>query len=105
MKTRTRNTGINIRVTPEEKRLFIRRAHACRLSLSEYLRQLANGHAPRELPTKSVDILCEEIGMLIQELDHDDDRFRDFLTGMLRDLRRLYYEDPAHGDHEDMAGS
>ena len=105
MKTRTRNTGINIRVTPEEKRLFTRRARACRLSLSEYLRQLANGHAPRELPTKSVDMLCEEIEMLIQEFDHGDPRFKDFLRDMLRDMRRLYYEDPSHGNHEDLAGS
>ena len=107
MNNRKRNTGINIRVTPEEKRLYQRRARACRLSLSEYLRQLANGHNPRELPTKSVDRLCEEIEMLIQEFDYDhtDERFKEFLSDMLRDVRRLYYEDTAHGDNEDLARS
>ena len=105
MKNRTRNIGINIRVTPEEKRLFQRRARACRLSLSEYLRQLANGHAPRELPTRSLDILCEQISVLIHEFDHGDDRFKDILIETLSDMRRLFYEDPSHGNHEDMAGS
>ena len=105
MKNRMRTTGINIRVTPEEKRLFQRYARACRLSLSEYLRQLANGYAPRELPTQSVDSICEDLDSLIREFDHDDEEFRGFLVRMLTDLRRLYYEDPTHGDHKDLAGS
>ena len=107
MYQRKRNTGINIRVTPEEKKLFQRRAKACRLSLSEYLRQLANGHSPRERPTKSVDRLCDEIEMIIQEFDHNhtDEHFMRFLTCQLNDLHRLYYGDDSHGDHEDLAGS
>ena len=104
MPNRQRNIGINIRVTPEEKKRFTRLAGRCRLSLSEYLRQLANGYTPRELPTESVDWLCDQIEILMQEYDHEDEAFKAELSSRLDELRRLYYEDPNHGDHEDLAG-
>ena len=104
MPNRQRNIGINIRVTPEEKKRFTRLAGRCRLSLSEYLRQLANGYTPRELPTESVDWLCDQIEILMQEYDHEDEAFKAELRARLDELRRLYYEDPNHGDHKDLAG-
>ena len=104
MPNRQRNIGVNIRVTPEEKKRFTRLAGRCRLSLPEYLRQLANGYTPRELPTESVDWLCDQIEILMQEYDHEDEAFKAELSSRLDELRRLYYEDPNHGDHEDLAG-
>ena len=104
MPNRTRTAGINISVTPEEKKRYTRLAGRCRLSLSEYLRQLANGYTPRELPTESVDWLCDQIEILMQEYDHEDEAFKAELSSRLDELRRLYYEDPNHGDHEDLAG-
>ena len=103
MPNRKRTTGINIRVTPEEKKRYARLARRCRLSLSEYLRQVANGYAPRELPTESVDWLCDQIEILIQEYDHEDEVFKAELSARLDELRRLYYEKPNHGDNQNLA--
>jgi hypothetical protein len=46
---RQRTYGINIRGTAQEKNRIERRAKKCGLSVSEYLRQLAGGHAPQDL--------------------------------------------------------
>ena len=47
---RTRETHINIRTTLQEKLQFERKAQKCGLSLSAYLRMLANGHEPKSVP-------------------------------------------------------
>ena len=49
---RTRNTHINIRVTPNEKKQLKRKAKICGLSVSEYLRQSGLGYEPQSAPTK-----------------------------------------------------
>ena len=46
---RKRTYGINIRVTAQEKTRIERRAKKCGLTVSEYLRQLAQGREPQEL--------------------------------------------------------
>lgn len=51
---RKRNKGINIRVTDKEKKKIEFRANICNLSTSEYLRKLALGFEPRELPRKNI---------------------------------------------------
>jgi len=43
---RKRTFGINIRVTEQEKKRIEKYAKKCKLSISEYLRQLANGYTP-----------------------------------------------------------
>jgi len=43
---RNRTFGINIRVTEQEKKRIEKYAKKCKLSVSEYLRQLANGYEP-----------------------------------------------------------
>lgn len=55
MTNRKRNVGINIRVTPEEKKKIERNAKKCRLNLSEYLRQIAMKVVPKELPAKEIE--------------------------------------------------
>ena len=57
MVKRKRTSVINLRVTPQEKDRIEHYAKKCRLSVSEYLRQLANGYAPRELPTELIEDL------------------------------------------------
>ena len=54
MTNRQRNLGINIRVTPEEKQKIERNARKCRLSVSEYLRQIAMKVEPKELPSEKI---------------------------------------------------
>ena len=51
---RNRNKGINIRVTEKEKKKIEFRADICNLSTSEYLRKLALGFEPRELPREKI---------------------------------------------------
>ena len=51
---RKRNKGINIRVTEREKKKIEFRADICNLSTSEYLRKLALGFEPRELPKDGI---------------------------------------------------
>ncbi len=51
---RKRSVGINVRVSPTEKKRVTMLAKKCRLSLSEYLRQRAldyepDGHLPKEV--------------------------------------------------------
>lgn len=54
MPNRQRNLGINIRVTPQEKKKIERNAKKCRLTVSEYLRQLAMTKEPKELPSEKM---------------------------------------------------
>jgi len=49
---RNRNTHINVRTTPLEKARFELNAERCGLSVSEFLRKLANGYKPPPAPTK-----------------------------------------------------
>ena len=54
MANRKRNLGINIRVTAGEKKRIERNAKKCRLNVSEYLRQIALGLEPKELPSDEI---------------------------------------------------
>ena len=47
----TRNVQLNIRVTPEEKKLFEQAATRCGLTLSQYIRMRLRNQTPRPLPT------------------------------------------------------
>lgn len=47
---RNRTIAIHFRVTAQEKKKLTRLAEKCGLSLSEYLRQTAIGHKPKETP-------------------------------------------------------
>ena len=54
MANRQRNLGINIRVTPAEKKKIVRNAKKCKLTVSEYLRQIAMNVEPKELPSDEI---------------------------------------------------
>ena len=47
----TRNVQMNIRVTPEEKKLFEQAATRCGLTLSQYIRMRLRNQMPRQLPS------------------------------------------------------
>lgn len=47
----TRNVQMNIRVTPEEKKLFEQDAARCGLTLSQYIRMRLHNQMPRQLPS------------------------------------------------------
>ena len=46
----TRNVQLNIRVTPEEKKLFEQATTRCGLTLSQYIRMRLHNQMPRQLP-------------------------------------------------------
>jgi hypothetical protein len=46
-----RTNQIEIRVTPEEKALIMKKAKECGLSVSEFVRMLATGFKPKLLPS------------------------------------------------------
>lgn len=114
MERRKRTVGINIRVTESEKKHIVRNAKRCRLSVSEYLRQLANGYEPKELPNARIFDLCWQIDALISEYDNRGDvKFKQYLAAMLDDLGRICSgqraltetEVNANGCDQDMAGA
>jgi hypothetical protein len=45
-----RTIHIDIRTTPEEKALYIKKAKKCGLSLSAYFRMIAKSHKPKAVP-------------------------------------------------------
>lgn len=90
MSNRKRTLGINIRVTEQEKKKIHRNAKRCKLSASEYLRQLANGYEPKELPNDELYDLCRQIELLTEERDSvGDEAYRDYLRSYLEDIRSL----------------
>ena len=56
MPNRERNVGINIRVTPEEKKKIMRYAKRCRLTTSEYIRKVSVKDEPKVFIPKSCQI-------------------------------------------------
>ena len=66
MTNRERNLGINIRVTPEEKKKISRYAKKCRLTLSEYIRKVAVRDEPKVFVPKEI----EDSFLRITELLH-----------------------------------
>jgi len=86
---RKRIYGINIRVTGAEKERIERNAKRCKLTVSEYLRQLANGYEPRELPNDKLYSLCRDIEFMREEYSLYDDKFARFLGDALDDIRKI----------------
>ena len=72
---RSKNYGINVRVTEQEKRKLLENARFCSLSLSEYLRRLGLG---------------KEVRAAIRERDY---RLFRMLNGLKAELPQLQKED------------
>ena len=71
MPNRQREVGINIRVTEVEKKKIQRNAKKCRLSVSEYLRQLAMGNEPKALMPKEVETSLLRLQPIITEIEKE----------------------------------
>ena len=97
---RTRNVGLNVRVSPAEKYRIQTAAGRCGLTLSEYLRQRALGYAPRFHPPQAffsyltwMDNLTDQLARLDPPLA---DQYRRCREGLLDSLLR---KEDASGDH------
>ena len=88
---RKRNTGINIRMTYEEKKEVEKNADICNLSVSEYLRKLALGCEPKELPRKSIYDAMLKLEKEIEELESflDADQAPEKLLSFKEATRRI----------------
>ena len=84
MANRQRNLGINIRVTPQEKKKIERNAKKCRLTVSEYLRQLAMNKEPKELPSEEMMQSLIRLNNVISAFEKNSE------TATTDDSRRFY---------------
>ena len=88
---RNRTFGINIRVSEKEKKRIENYAKKCRLSVSEYLRQLANGHTPNEIPSDNFYLVSRDLEMMISDYrNRDDDMMAKMLRGCVDELYDIY---------------
>lgn len=88
MTNRQRNLGINIRVTPAEKRKIERNAKKCKLTVSEYLRQIAMNVEPKELPS-------EEIIQSIMRLRNEVSLFKRYAQSSTNENNIRFYRNVA----------
>jgi len=106
---RKRTIQIHLRATEQERLHYQRNAQKCGLSLSEYLRKLANGHEPQALPPLEYG---ELLGLLTEMYDEfritGDITYAKYIVSVLRDLqaaiapvKRGYVD----GNDENLAGS
>lgn len=63
----TRNVQMNIRVTPEEKKLFEQAAARCGLTLSQYIRMRLHNQIPRQLPSADYRQVLDALTALYQK--------------------------------------
>lgn len=95
---RNRNVGINIRVSEKEKERIVRNAEKCQLTVSEYLRKLANGHEPKELPRRKIFEILADLNTWIARVDglvgindpEKQDAFRNAITEMYSSVDKLW---------------
>ena len=78
----TRNVQMNIRVTPEEKKLFQRAATRCGLTLSQYIRMRLRNQIPRQLPTADYRQVLDALTALYQK-DNTPEVQREILDTLL----------------------
>jgi hypothetical protein len=84
---RERTCQINIRATENERARYIRNAKRCGLSLSEYLRKLANGYEPEPLPPTGYGELMRMVSDLYVEFHTTgEEKYADLLVRILQDM-------------------
>ncbi len=101
---RERDKIIQIRVSEKEKNHILRNAKRCKMSVSSYVRELANGHKPRGIPTE-IYSLCFDIELLMDEYtDRKSAEFKKYLQNFLDEIRTLMIENGGenYGDDENL---
>jgi len=106
MNNRKRTIGINIRVTAKEKQRIVHLAKKCKLSVSEYLRQLAFAHDPKIPPSDDIYEDCKALQALITQTN--DPFLKQNLAKIQSDLYALCYpagKEENDGNHENLGCS
>lgn len=78
----TRSVQMNIRVTPEEKKLFEQAAARCGLTLSQYIRMRLRNQMPRQLPSADYRQALDALTALYQK-DNTPEVQREILDTLL----------------------
>lgn len=79
----TRNVQMNIRVTPEEKRLFEQAATRCGLTLSQYIRMRLHNQMPRQLPSADYRQVLDALTALYHKNNTPEVQQREILDTLL----------------------
>lgn len=91
--TREREKVIQIRVSEQEKKRIMQNAKKCKMSISSYVRELANGYTPKAYPQHLID-LCKDIEFLIEwNYPKPDPKFNVYLENMLNDVRSKIFKE------------
>ena len=77
-----RNVQMNIRVTPEEKKLFEQASARCGLALSQYIRMRLRNQIPRQLPNADYRQVLDALTALYQK-DNTPEVQREILDTLL----------------------
>ena len=83
-----RNVQLNIRVTPEEKKLFEQAATRCGLTLSQYIRMRLHNQMPRQLPSADYRQVLEALTSLYHK-DNTPEVQREILDTLLAVQRAI----------------
>ncbi len=104
---RKRECHINVRTSENEKKLIERNAKKCGLSISEFLRKLANGYTPKEQPPLEYGKLISVLSEIYAEMKvhYSSETERKILQAMLAIQRGVILpERSKDGDNKNMAG-
>ncbi len=88
---RTRNKSIQVVVTETEKKRIMRKAKRCGLTVSDYFRELADGHNPAKYPA-DLHWFCFQVELLLEEYyGRHDEKFTAYLKAFLDDVRSILF--------------
>ena len=88
---RKRDKSIQVMVTEPEKKRIMRKAKRCGLSISDYFRELADGHNPAEYPF-DLHWLCFQVELLLEDYyGRHDEEFTAYLKSFLDNVRVLLF--------------
>lgn len=93
-KQKERTERLDIRVSENEKSVITRKANACGLSVSEYVRKRALGYEPRAAPSDELLAFTSALIKLINRNEASAD-LEETALELLADIRRSFFESGA----------
>ena len=93
-KQKVRHDRLDIRLSVSEKTAIQRKANACDLSVSEYVRKRALGYEPRAAPSDELLSFTSALIELINKNEASAD-LEEKVLDLLSDIRRCFFESGA----------
>lgn len=86
---RKREIHINVRATPKEKAQFERNAKKCGLTMSGYLRMLANGYNPKAVPPLEYRKIYDLLTDIYVDWRSDGNKvYADYLLSVVKEMQQ-----------------